>query len=442
MSTEESSIFQKICCCYNRGTKEPPVELIRTQSIAGPTTQIAKETVDGFEEVNLEQRASLEAANETAVVANKPIEDDFVLNDIMMDEICGDTIKEERAEPIVEDEVSIHTNVIEEVDEKDLVMIKQQSLKSEWNETPQLSEDLTDQENMTDRSNEEKVSINQVIKEGYESPGRPDQNVSSSSSTNGEISVEKEISFVDSDANVEAHNEPKSSENKISHIGGEQLNLKESLMDDDSEVEGIVESVRSHSAADIAALLSARKDDDDGDDSDDDEILIEEVPDKITPSLVVPKSVMYAELSDDDEEEISHPEILRPPSRSKHHTFHQKPVTEENNLEDDVSESEGEVVEDVPIPSPRRHVTSRAEDSKMSDTDSDDENEDGTVEEDKEMTVPIRLSEISPGHEKENEGVTRLSVKSDGKATITNGSVRLALDIRDVTDDEFSEQLI
>ncbi|KAK6017887.1 hypothetical protein OSTOST_16582 [Ostertagia ostertagi] len=92
----------------------------------------AENTIDGFEDISLEQRSITTTTANTAAASadtSKPrvlVEKErnaINMNDIMMDEILGDD-KHDDVDAVVEDAISISTNVIEEVDETELSRLR------------------------------------------------------------------------------------------------------------------------------------------------------------------------------------------------------------------------------------------------------------------------------------------------------------------------------
>uniref|UniRef100_A0A0K0CWU6 MIF4G domain-containing protein n=1 Tax=Angiostrongylus cantonensis TaxID=6313 RepID=A0A0K0CWU6_ANGCA len=84
----------------------------------------AELTIDEFDDVNLEQPTVDRSQPRTLV--GKSTNDDTIMNDIMMNEIIGED-KAEDVDTVIEDAVSISTDVVEEVDEVELSRLQLQS---------------------------------------------------------------------------------------------------------------------------------------------------------------------------------------------------------------------------------------------------------------------------------------------------------------------------
>ncbi|KAJ1372217.1 hypothetical protein KIN20_034309 [Parelaphostrongylus tenuis] len=126
----EPTLCQRLCCCRNVRLKEPPVQFVKSgklQSTSKPNGYIstAEQTVDGFEDVNLEEPTA--DRSQARILVGKATNDDLIMNDIMMDEIIGDD-KTEDVDTVIEDAISISTDVVEEVDEAELSRLQLQSV--------------------------------------------------------------------------------------------------------------------------------------------------------------------------------------------------------------------------------------------------------------------------------------------------------------------------
>lgn len=129
----EPTLCQRLCCCRSVRLKEPSVQFVKSeklQSSSKPNGHIspAEQTIDGFQDVNLEEPTPDRSQARTLV--GKATNDDLIINDIMMDEIIGDD-KAEDVDTVIEDAISIRTDVVEEVDEVELSRLQLQSQSSE-----------------------------------------------------------------------------------------------------------------------------------------------------------------------------------------------------------------------------------------------------------------------------------------------------------------------
>uniref|UniRef100_A0A1I7U7D5 BMERB domain-containing protein n=1 Tax=Caenorhabditis tropicalis TaxID=1561998 RepID=A0A1I7U7D5_9PELO len=435
-TTTSPSIFQRICCCCNSDLKEPPVQLIRSGSLTYQqgTTVTNNPDSSPSPQNNLISAAkrSIDDDSDKPQTSQKPnskrVEGDaesINMNDILMENVLK-TTEEDRTEAVEEDIVSISTNVVQEIDENEL----KKALKKTGND-----------------SNEMPMKLK------------------------GRSGISKEMTS-----------------------GSE---AEEEDIDIDNRKMSVIEFIRSEAQAETSAVLQAPA------------VPQKIVPNEEIELVYKNEKLSEAtqsEMSDSEEEEISDGKQINMVGMSSKttaradKTFDEgkqglefKELSSDESLKGSIEDEDEEIImndnEDIPPPlplspppnhygqlegspippprSPRRSMMyANADDSDSDDEESEDAHpvaSNGLVRIHPVNFAPNReddihsissastLSTASETSEKENDeettiGVTRISVKSDGRAEIHSPKspvrVTLETDRNEITDDDFSEKLI
>lgn len=436
--TSSPSFFQKICCCCNSDLKEPPVQLIRSGSLTyqqGATVTSAPEssTTPPANNVISAAKRSVDDDVTSPQTSQKPQEEDgesVNMNDILMAKILT-TPEEDRTEAVEEDVVSISTNVVQEIDENEL----KKALKNGKTENPQLkgrsgiSKEMPsgseDEDGEVDGENR-KMSVIEFIR----SEGQPETSTSSAPQTLPQtIPITDEIEIVYKNEKMSEATQSEMSDSDDDDDSAKRINMvgMSSKTTARAEKNSDAEERRIQEFKELSSDESLRGS---TEDEEEEEIVtqhheLKEEDDDIPPPLPLSpppnhvgqlegspippprsprKSMMYANAddsdSDDEESEEHHP--MSPPSNG---LVRMHPVNFAPHKEEDA-----------------QSVSSDSTLSTASDL-SGKENDEGTT-----------------------LGVTRISVKSDGRAEIHSprSPVRVTLDTdrNEVTDDDFSEKLI
>ncbi|ETN69999.1 hypothetical protein NECAME_05057 [Necator americanus] len=313
----------------------------------------------------------------------------FNMNDIMMEEVLREE-KPDDVECVIEDAVSISTDVVEEVDESELSRLRLHSPK----ETPPSEKKEVDQKSNSSQESRDKEKEEITRRLSLELPstskaddahslGRvsPDSKEDDTTPTQGVASVTVTIESRTVDAPIE---------------GSKSLSDIEEKSSSDSEAPEADANQK-----DVVVTYSQ-----------------EEVVVEITPTAQKPfdpvstrsKSIMYADTSseEDSDEEEEH-EIMPPVQRSQKIMNFDK-------------------IHDGPTVNGRLTSGSTIASNPFDDSSSEDEEQ-------------SRKHDITSSKE---VTVTRIVVRDDGRPDeLTSGSVKLSLDGREaITDEEFSEKLI
>lgn len=441
-ATSTPSFFQRICCCCNSDLKEPPVQLIRSGSLTyqqGATVTSSPESNASPPATNVISAAkrSVDDEGEKPQTSQKPLQkpkeadaESLNMNDILMEKVLK-TTEEDRTEAVEEDVVSISTNVIQEIDENEL----RKALKKAGND-----------------SNEAPIQLKGRSGISKEMPSGSEDEDEEIDIDNRKMSV---IEFIRSEAQAETsatlpspvpvvQPTPPAEENEIVYKNEKLSEATQSEMSDseEEEEEEDSESGKQMNMVGMSSKTTARAE---------------------KSSIDEKRGLEFKELSsveslngstENEEEEIimGRDEDVPPPL----------PLSPPPNHYGQVEGS--------PIPpprSPRRSMMyANADDSDSDNEESEDAHpiaSNGLVrmnpvnfaphkEEDVEsVSSDSSLSTASAASEKENDdestiGVTRISVKSDGRAEIHSPKspvrVTLETDRNEVTDDDFSEKLI
>ncbi|KHJ90939.1 hypothetical protein OESDEN_09205 [Oesophagostomum dentatum] len=324
------------------------------------------------------------------------------MNDIMMDEVLRDE-KGDEGECVIEDAVSISTDVIEEVDETELSRLRLHSLK----ETPPPERQQSEVEQEAQPSHEDshcEEEDNVVSRFSEELPSTSKDDEEKHRRTPQESEEEEEEEDQEKTPTAEASSFSVIVESKTIEI----TNGRKSP--------SVIEE---ESLSESEDTTEVKKKDDDVESVSEEEIMIEDVATPTVqkafdPPSIPPKSIMYADTSseEDSDDELER-EILPPVQRSQKVIDFEKIRVEPT--QNGILESESTTV-----------ASNTFEDS-------------GSDEE--------RIVGDGPkfrDYKAESLTVTRIVVRDDGKPDeLTCGPVKMTLDGREaITDEEFSEKLI
>ncbi|EFO88421.1 hypothetical protein CRE_17750 [Caenorhabditis remanei] len=444
-ATSSPSLFQKICCCCNSDLKEPPVQLIRSGSLtyqqgAAVTSAPESSTSPPANNVISAAKRSVDDDVERPQASQKPAQrpkepdaESINMNDILMENVLR-TTEEDRTEAVEEDIVSISTNVVQEIDENEL----RKALKKAGNDTNEASQPLRGRSGISkempsgseDEGGEEGDNRKMSVIEFIRSEAQAETSATMLSETVPQERPTDDIELVYKNEKMSeaTQSEMSDSENEEDSDVGKQINIvgMSSKTTARAEKNSDTDDRRIVEFKELSSDESLK-----GSTEDEDEEVI----------------IRHEELEEEnDEEDVPPPLPLSPPPNH----FGQ--------------------LEGSPIPPPRSPHRSimyaHADDSDSDDEESEDAHpiaSNGLVrmhpvnfaphkEEDiQSISSDSSLSTASDLSEKENEddnaiGVTRISVKSDGRAEIHSpkSPVRVTLDTdrNEVTDDDFSEKLI
>ncbi|RCN53463.1 hypothetical protein ANCCAN_00529 [Ancylostoma caninum] len=309
------------------------------------------------------------------------------MNDIMMEEVFREE-KPDDGDCVIEDAVSISTNVVEEVDESELSRLRLHSPK----ETPppgkkEVEEKPPSEEKPRDNNNEIARRLSLELPSTSKTSATHDHDSATDSD-------EEDATPTKDNYTVAVTVETKTVEVITEHPSSPSGERKEPLGDSQ------------HSATET-------KQKEDVEQLSEEEVMVEITPtvQKAFEPSIPPKSIMYADTSSDqDSDDEEEREILPPVQRS------QKVMNFDKVMDDSTVNGKLEVV---------TTVTTKTLDS----TSSDDER---SSEDDKKPRKQRNLT------------VTRIVVRDDGKPDeLSSGPVKLSLDGREaITDEEFSEKLI
>ncbi|CAI2350822.1 unnamed protein product [Caenorhabditis sp. 36 PRJEB53466] len=415
-ASSSPSLFQRICCCCSSDLKEPPVQLIRSGSLTyqqGAAVTSAPESSAAPPSNNVISAAKKSVDDDVArpQTSQKPKEDGDVesvnMNDILMESVLKST-EEDRTEEIDENELR---NALKKAE-------------NDSNEGPKLKG---------------RSGISKELQSGSES---------SDDEGHGDNRKMSVIEFIRSEAKAETSTTLPSP--LVKNDNEKMSEATQSEMSDSEEEEEESDSGKQVSTVGMSSKTTARAERN----SDAEERRVLEFKELSSDeSLKGTTEDEEEEIILEKEEDVPPPLPLSPPPRLSPANAYGQP-------------------EGSPIPPPRSPLKSRmyANADDDSDEDSDDEesgdahpiasnglvrmhpmnfashkDQDGeSVSSDSSVSTATDLSEKE--NDEEVIGVTRISVKSDGRAEIHSpkSPVRVTLepDRHEVTDDDFSEKLI
>ncbi|KAL6739714.1 hypothetical protein Aduo_013137 [Ancylostoma duodenale] len=309
------------------------------------------------------------------------------MNDIMMEEVFREE-KPDDGDCVIEDAVSISTNVVEEVDESELSRLRLHSPKeTSPPEKKEVEEEPPSREKSPDSNNEIARRLSLELPSTSKTGDTHGQNSATDSDEEDETPTKDTYT-------VAVTVETKTVEVMTEHPDSPSGLHKKPLSDSEHSV------TETKQKEDVEQLSGK-------------EVMVEITPtvQKAFEPVIPPKSIMYADSSSDqDSDDEEEREILPPVQRS------QKIMNFDKVLDDSTVNGKLEVV---------TTVTTKTLDSSSSD-------DERSMEDDKKPRKQRNLT------------VTRIVVRDDGKPDeLTSGPVKLSLDGREaITDEEFSEKLI
>ncbi|VDL77170.1 unnamed protein product [Nippostrongylus brasiliensis] len=405
LEPRQASFCQRICCCMTATTKEPPVQLIRSGALQTSTTpmttnghiSVADQTIDKLDDVNHTDHRLRVAVGDGVDPSQAPVHEkrphDYAMNDMMMDEILGgnEDKHDEHGKAIVEDVISISTDVIEEVDEVELSRLRLNSTSLHPAESPTHAEDQKSLEEAAEsQSDDEEIEV--IVEEVTISLAEP------STSKGEEESTESEEEEDDEDASEEEEQSEKSSES-----------VETAVHEDASQSENVLEKERQGTIGPSVIQVGRYSDTDD-------DVIIE----AFDPPSLPPKSIMYADTSseeDSDDDDEADQEVMPPVQRSQRIMNIDQLRTDP--MPNDDAESGSSTMDGA---------GTNPFDSSSSSSDDD---------------LSRKLADRKTSDD-EGVVVTRIVVRNDGRPDVlSSGEVKLNLDGREaITDEEFSEKLI
>ncbi|VDO31697.1 unnamed protein product [Haemonchus placei] len=437
----QPSLCQRICCCMTNSAKEPPVQLIRSGALDVKTVtnghiSAAEKSIDGFEDVNLEQRSVINTTSTTTaapaaaadtsklrVLAEKD-RNAVNMNDIMMDEILGDESRHDEVDGVFEDAISISTNVIEEVDESELSQLRLH---------PSCEVLFPDKPTNNKKPSSGDGSDGRVSHDAHDDRDDHDRDDRDKDDDNSEAAVETQavsLSF-DMPSTSKEKDEKEESKTEDDESAIEETTRDEEFSESEKEMS---ESERStpklekssritqiHGQSAGPSVIQIVPKEDDESDIDDEIILAGGVTPTVQkpfdpPPLPSTKSIMYADTSsseEDSDDEVSR-EVLPPVQRSQRFT----------NI--DQLRSDHMV---------NGHANSESTQNGMGRQPSSDSSSSFDDE---------LLQEVKKKTSKEENGgasVTRIVVRDHGLPDVL-GSGGVKVHVETITDEEFSEKLI
>uniref|UniRef100_A0A8R1DFV7 Uncharacterized protein n=1 Tax=Caenorhabditis japonica TaxID=281687 RepID=A0A8R1DFV7_CAEJA len=462
-ATSSPSFFQRICCCCSNDLKEPPVQLIRSGSLTyqqGATVistadtsaysnnviSAAKSSVD--DEFPKDNKTKHKNTNitQSSQFSQRPTNDEedaqsVNMNDLLMENVLK-TTEEDRTEAVEEDNVSISTNVVQEVNESEL-----KSALSKGND-----------------SNESDVDVPKLKGRSGISKDLPSNSSSSEDEGDGDDRKMSVIEFIRSEAHAETSTvlpSPTGAAETIAEKSSPEATQSEMS---DSEEEQTSEADKQSNVVGMSSKTTARAEKN----SDSEERHIREFKefgsDESLKGSTTEETMLRVESDEEEEEEeeedVPPPLPTSPPPRLTAQTVEQTPIppprspqkmslmyANADDCSSDESSDDDESGEAHPVTSSglvRMQPVNFAPHRQ-------DEEDDDDVQSISSRSSTSTISELSgkENHDNGNAtsiGVTRISVKSDGRAEIHSpiSPVRVTLetDRNEVTDDEFSEKLI
>ncbi|CAP26223.1 Protein CBG06175 [Caenorhabditis briggsae] len=443
-ATSSPSFFQKICCCCNSDLKEPPVQLIRSGSLTyqqGAAVTSASEPIPPATNVISAAKRSVDDDVEKPQTSQKPNQkegdaDSVNMNDILMEKILSPA-EEDRTEAVEEDVVSISTNVIQEVDENELKKAMKPGndanspLKGRSGISKEMPSGSEDEEGEVEGDNR-KMSVIEFIRreaQAETSTTLPPSTVLQTIPVTDEIEIVYKNEKM-SEATQSEMSDSEGTDEDDSETAGKQFNMvgMSSKTTARAEKNGDAEDRRVQEFKELSSDESLRGS---TEDEDDEEIItrhqkLEEEEDVPPPLPLTPPPNHYGQLEGSP----------IPPPRSP-----RKSMMYANADDSDSDDEESEDAHPVSPPSNglvRMHPVNFA-------AHKEEEDDARSVSSDSSLSTASDVSG-KENEEETNIGVTRISVKSDGRAEIHSpkSPVRVTLDTdrNEVTDDDFSEKLI
>ncbi|KJH52110.1 hypothetical protein DICVIV_01689 [Dictyocaulus viviparus] len=375
----------------------------------------AKQSIDTLNDVNLDDRQT-DDRSQLRILNGKNTLNEFNMNDIMMDEIIGED-KTEELNAVIEDAISISTNVVEEIDEAELSRLR---LRFET----QLSDEQHDSELEPSSGRVEEHARSPSTNSSLEIP--------TTSKVDNDVTIDesKQSSTEAIEKEVESRRE-----SKTNLVESREETVNENITDvekNTTEIPKLSTSTKNKAASNSFDLdEDARKsigpsstvttmDEEDTTESAD-EIMIDDVSpttpkSSFNPSSVPTKSMMYADTSSDEnssDENENHHEFLSSIQRSQKIPNIQKILHDlsDSRLDSDLSNSDHLRINTINF------------------TNSNDDNQNSNGKNEENMTRGTKkLPENGNNTTTNHSSLMMNKMNSDGKEAIT--------------DEEFSEKLI
>ncbi|CAJ0603229.1 unnamed protein product [Cylicocyclus nassatus] len=411
----QPTLCQRICCCFSSTSKEPPVQLIRSETLHASTPKTngqhisaAEASIDGFEDVNLDVRTTVANSSPKASRVKKDDLNDINMTDIMMEEVFREE-KPEDVECVIEDAVSISTDVIQEVDETELSRLRLRPSMDTPPPEEKVKELVYDPEKSSHNNDDADARLSEERPSNLAYPEKPSR---TDNDVDGRLSEELPSTSRSEETSSQASSETEYATPVVEAapltVIVEEKTIE--VSEEQSRSPSIIEETLPYSEHELG---EERKEDADSASSISEEEIMVVSPHAqkaFEPTTFPAKSIMYADTSsDDDSDEEEEREVLPPVQRSQ------------------------KIMDFDKISEPTQNGRLESESTLASNTFGDSASEDEEIVENT-LKMP----------KQQTLAVTRIVVRDDGRPDeLTSGIMRVNLDGREaITDEEFSEKLI